>query len=225
MINKVLFGRKLFMGQLFQTNGKIIPVTYVTVQPNIVSQIKTIEKDGYNAIQVVADSTNKKARKSLANHLAKIEFDKRAYLREIHTDQKHQLKDKITIDIFQPGDIVDVVAISKGKGTAGVIKRHNFGRGPMSHGSKHHRAPGSVGLSRPDKIWKGQPLPGRMGNHQVTIRNLQIVSCLADKNILVIKGSIPGIRKTLVKIRTAKQAPKPTRSIQLFSNSPTKEVK
>lgn len=213
------------MGQLFQTNGEIIPVTYITVQTNIVSQVKTVAKDGYNAIQVVADSTSKPASKSLTNHLAKINFTKRAYLREIRTDQTYQLNDKLTINLFKPGDMIDVIAISKGKGTAGVIKRHNFSRGPMSHGSKHHRAPGSVGLSRPDKIWKGQPLPGRMGNQQITVRNLQIVNCLSDKNIIIVKGSIPGIRSTLVKIRNAKQPSKQSKPIQLFNNSQSKENK
>ena len=209
-MTKTLFGKKLAMVQLFQTDGKLIPVTLFTVQPNIVCQIKTQNKDHYNAIQVVAWLNSKPAKRTLLNHLAKVKIKHQAQLREIITDQNHQLGDQITMDIFQPGDLVDVVGISKGKGTAGVIKRHNFGRGPMSHGSKHHRAPGSVGISRPDKIWKGQPLPGRKGNQQTTIRNLPIIACWKEQNILVIKGSVPGATQTLVRIRNAKRTKKTT---------------
>ncbi len=203
---KGLFGKKLFMGQLFQTDGSLIPVTYIAIGPNLVSQVKTPAKDGYAAFQVVAATkTQKLTKKSQLKHLKTLKLKHAVVLRELPSTSNYQVGDALKADLFQPNELVDVIAVSKGKGTAGVIKRHNFGRGPMSHGSKHHRAPGSVGLSRPDKIWKGQPLPGRKGNQQVTVRNLQIVAVDQTHNLLVLKGSVPGSSQALVQIRSAKQ--------------------
>lgn len=224
---KGLFGKKLFMGQLFQTDGRLLPVTYIAITPNLVSQIKTPSKDGYSAYQVVAALKTKKAtKKSQIQHLKGLELKTAVTLRELKTASKHKIGDSLKASIFQPGELVDVIAISKGKGTSGVIKRHNFGRGPMSHGSKHHRAPGSVGLSRPDKIWKGQPLPGRQGNQRVTIRNLQIIAIDQTRNLVVVKGSIPGSFQTLIQLRSAQQITKSIpSSVKLFAWEKTSEKK
>ena len=220
-MTKGLFGTKLFMAQLFQTDGKLLPVTYLQLGPNLVSQVKTVANDGYQALQVVAAfQTRQLNKKTQRGHLKALNPQKGAVLRELRTTLALPVGTKLPSDLLQPGTFVDVIAVSKGKGTAGVIKRHNFGRGPMSHGSKHHRAPGSVGLSRPDKIWKGQPLPGRKGHQQTTVRNLQVVAFYETEQILALKGSVPGAFKTLVKIRSAKHPPRSLGSVPTLFRVP-----
>lgn len=195
MIIKGLIAKKIMMHQLFSKTGELISVTYLKVMPNIVTQVKTKEIDGYSAIQLSTGiNLKKKIKKPQINHFKKANIESVQKTAEFKNMEDYNLGDKIELTIFKPGEIVDVVAFSKGKGTQGVIKRHGFGRGPMTHGSKHHRAPGSVGISRPDKVWKGQPLPGRMGNARTTIQNLEIIQILELEQIIVIKGSVPGTK-------------------------------
>ena len=188
-----LIGKKMFVNQVFSADGKAIPVTIIEVLPNVVSQVKTVTNDGYAALQLAAGfKKQKNLTKPIVQHLAKSQTENKAILSEFTDMSGYKLGDLITAQLFKSGDFVSVQSFSKGKGTAGVIKRHNFSRGPMTHGSKHHRAPGSVGLSRPDKVWKGQPLPGRKGNAKTTIKNLLVVKVDLKTNLLIVKGTFAG---------------------------------
>lgn len=193
------------MTQVFTDDGTVIPVTVVEAGPVTVVQKKTVEKDGYNAIQVgFGDVSERKLNKPLKGHFDKAEVEYKRFLREFRVDnvEDYEIGQEIKVDVFEDGDKVDVTGRSKGKGTQGVIKRHNFGRGPESHGSKYHRGGGARSAAAyPGRVFKGRKGPGRMGNERVTVQNLEIVKVDADRNLLLIKGAVPGPKGGLLIIR------------------------
>ncbi|AZR74718.1 50S ribosomal protein L3 [Anoxybacter fermentans] len=205
---KGILGRKIGMTQIFTEEGEVIPVTVVEAGPCVVVQKKTKEVDGYDAYQIgFGEIKPKHVNKPLKGHFEKAGVEPKKYLREVKFDQEYNVGDVIKVDIFKEGEKVDVIGTSKGKGFAGTIKRWNFHRGPMSHGSKFHRAPGSLGASTfPARVFKGKKMAGRMGGKRVTIQNLEIVRVDPERNLLLIKGSIPGPKKGLVIIREAVKA-------------------
>ena len=208
---KYMIGKKLGMTQLFDENGTVVPVTVIEMEPQIVVQKKTVETDGYNAIQVASGAIKeKKVNKPMKGHFDKAGIEYRKYLREFRTDDvdSYNLGDEIKVDIFAAGDKVDVTGTSKGKGTAGVIKRHHFGRGRETHGSKFHRMPGGMGAaSYPGKVWKGHRMAGKMGNERVTVQNLEVIRVDVETGVLLVKGAIPGPKKGLVTVKeTVKNA-------------------
>ena len=172
---KGILGRKIGMTEKFTKDGKIIPVTVVSVEPNVITQIKTVETDGYNAIQVgTVDKKETRTTKAEVGHAKKANVSPKRFLKEIKVSnpENYELGSTIEADIFEQGEKVDVTGVSKGKGTAGVIKRHNYSRGPVTHGSRHHRRPGSLGALGPLRVFKGTKLPGRMGCETTTTQNL-----------------------------------------------------
>ena len=203
---KGILGRKVGMTEVFTTNGLLIPVTVVEVEPNIITQIKTVEKDGYNSIQLGAFTKREKvSNKPEMGHVKKANTTPKRFLKEIKglDVSNYEVGQIIGVDTFEAGELVDVTGTSKGKGFQGTIKRHNFSRGPMSHGSHYHRAVGSRGPMRPMRVLKGKKLPGHMGNEQVTIQNLEIIAVDTENNCLLISGNIPGPKKGYVLVRTA----------------------
>jgi large subunit ribosomal protein L3 len=202
---KNILGKKIGMTQIFKEDGNVVPVTVVEAGPLVVVQKKTVEKDGYNAIQVgFADIEARKLNKPSKGHFDKANLGYKKFLREVRVDNadEFQIGQEIKADIFEAGDMVDVTGNSKGKGTQGVIKRHGFGRGRETHGSKFHRMPGGMSAGTyPGRVFKGHRMMGRMGNETVTIQNLEIVRVDADKNLILIKGAIPGPKKGLVTIK------------------------
>ena len=207
---KGILGRKIGMTQVFSKEGKLIPVTVIEVEPNYVSQIKTIETDGYEAIQLAAVSRKEKnTTKPLMGHLKKAGVEPKRFLKEIRgvNVSEYTLGQKVDASIFTEGEMVDVSGISKGKGFQGVIKRHNQTRGPMGHGSQYHRGVGSMGTLLPMHVLKGKKLPGHMGHELVTVQNLEIVKIDLENNIVLIKGNVPGPKKALVVIKTAVKNP------------------
>jgi len=206
---KAILGKKVGMTRIFSEDGKITPVTVIEVTPNTITQIKTAEKDGYNAVQI-GFGNGKNIKKPQAGHLKKAKVEAK-YLKEVPSidievaegQEPKDLKvgDQIFVDIFNSGDKVEVVGVSKGKGFAGTIKRHNFSRGPASHGSHNVRKPGSIGAMFPQHVFKGQKMPGRMGHDQVTVKNLEIVTVDKGNNLLTIKGAVPGPVEGLIVIR------------------------
>ena len=207
---KGILGKKIGMTQVFTKEGKLIPVTVVEVEPNVVTQIKTTEKDGYEAIQLGYETiSEKKSSKPKMGHLKKADTAPKRFLREIRgvNTSDYTLGQVIDASIFEAGEIVDVSGISKGKGFQGVIKRHNQSRGPMGHGSQYHRGVGSLGTMRPMHVLKGKKLPGQMGNVKVTVQNLEVVAVDLENNVLLIKGNVPGPKKSLVVITTAVKKP------------------
>ena len=202
---KNMLGRKIGMTQIFLENGNVVPVTVVEAGPLYVVQKKTVEKDGYNSIQVGFENIKeKKVNRPNKGHFDKGNVEYKKYLREFRVENSDdfQIGQEIKVDVFSEGDKVDVVGVSKGKGTQGVIKRHGFGRGRESHGSKFHRMPGGMGASAyPGKVFKGHRMAGRMGNERVTVQNLEVVRVDVDKNLLLIKGAIPGPKRGLVTIK------------------------
>lgn len=207
-MSKSILGKKIGMTQVFTDSGEFIPVTVIEAGPCVVVQKKTVENDGYNAVQVgFQDIKEKLINKPLKGHFAKSKVDHKKYLREFRDDSLELNEgDTITVEQFSEGEKVDVTGISRGKGFAGTVKRWNFSRGPMTHGSHFHRAPGSIGSVDAARVFKGQKLPGRMGNQRKTIKNLEIVKVDKEKNLLLIKGSIPGAKKGLVIIKGAYKA-------------------
>ncbi|MEW9082985.1 50S ribosomal protein L3 [Caldanaerobacter subterraneus] len=204
-MKKGILGKKHGMTQIFDEKGEVIPVTVIEAGPCVVVQKKTVEKDGYNAIQVgFGDISEKKLNKPLLGHFKKAGVSPKRYLREFRLDDisGYEVGTEIKVDIFKPGDRVDVTGISKGKGFAGVIKRYGARRGPMSHGSKYHRRVGSMGATTdPGRTFKGKKMPGRMGSDRVTIQNLEVVKVDPELNLLVVKGSVPGPKGSLLIIR------------------------
>lgn len=202
---KYMIGKKLGMTQLFDENGTVVPVTVIEMEPQIVVQKKTVETDGYNAIQVASGAVKeKRVNKPMKGHFDKAGVDYRKHLREFRTDDvdSYNVGDEIKVDIFSAGDKVDVTGTSKGKGTAGVIKRHHFGRGRETHGSKFHRMPGGMGAaSYPGKVWKGHRMAGKMGNERVTVQNLEVIRVDVETGVLLVKGAIPGPKKGLVAVK------------------------
>ena len=202
---KGILGRKVGMTQVFSKDGKLIPVTVVEVEPNVVMQVKTVETDGYSAIQLgVFDKKEKNSSKPSVGHAKKANTTPKRFLKEIRdVDASYNLGDKIGADVFEVGDIVDVTGTSKGKGFEGTIKRHNQSRGPMTHGSRYHRGPGSLGTMLPKRVLKGKNLPGHMGSETITIQNLEIIEVNPNENYILVSGNIPGPKKSLVLIKSA----------------------
>ena len=206
---KGILGRKIGMTQVFTESGKLIPVTVVEVEKNVVTQIKTKENDGYEAIQLGFGNTREKlATKASAGHAAKAQTTPKRFFREIKgvDINSYTLGQEISADIFAPGEVVDVTGTTKGKGFQGVIKRHGQARGPMGHGSHYHRRPGSMGTMRPMRVFKGKKLAGHMGTLTVTIQNLEVVAVDTENNVILISGNIPGPKKGLVIIKSAVKA-------------------
>lgn len=209
-MKKAILGRKLGMTQIFDENGKVIPVTVVEAGPCIVVQKKTTEKEGYDAIQVGFGEVRESLRnKPIKGHFAKAGVALKRFVRELRLENasEYQVGQEIKADVFAAGERVDVSGVSKGKGFAGVIKRWNFNRGPETHGSKFHRAVGSMGgSSDPSRTFKNKKMPGHMGNVNTTVLNLQVAKVMPEKNLILIKGGIPGPNKGLVVIRNTVKA-------------------
>ena len=202
---KGILGRKVGMTSVFSKDGKLIPVTVVSVEPNTVMQVKTLETDGYNAIQLgVVDKKEKNSSRASVGHAKKANTAPKRFLKEIREmEGTYQVGDKISADLFELGDVVDVTGTSKGKGFAGTIKRHGQSRGPMAHGSHYHRGPGSLGTMLPKRVLKGKNLPGHMGCETVTVQNLEIIEANTAENYILVSGNIPGAKNSLVLIRSA----------------------
>lgn len=225
-MKKAILATKVGMTQIFNADGQLVPVTVLEAGPCVVTQIKTVDNDGYSAVQVgfadkklrvtSKDDAGKKEirnrhglNKAQAGHFAKAGVEGKRFVREFKLENAadYNLADVITADIFAEGDKVDATAISKGKGFQGAIKRHGQSRGPMAHGSKFHRHAGSNGAcSSPSKVFKGKKMPGHMGSKKITIQNLEIVRVDAEKNLLLVKGAVPGPKKSLVTIKETVKA-------------------
>ena len=209
-MKKAILATKVGMTQIFNEAGELVPVTVLQAGPCVVTQVKTVENDGYSAVQVGFQDIREK----LVNKPVKGMFDKagvsyKRYVREFKLEGEYAVKDEIKADVFEAGDKVDATAIAKGKGFQGAIKRHGQSRGPMAHGSKYHRHAGSNGsCSTPSKVFKGKKMPGHMGGKKVTTQNLEIVRVDAEKNLLLVKGAIPGPKKALVTIKESVKAGK-----------------
>ena len=203
---KGILGRKKGMTEVFTTDGKLIPVTVIEVEDNVVSQVKTKENDGYEAIQLATvEKKESRSNKPETGHLKKANTTPKRFLKEIRgvSVSDYALGDVLKADVFAAGEMVDVTGTSKGKGFQGVIKRHNQSRGPMTHGSQYHRGVGSMGTLLPMRVLPGKKLPGHMGHEQVTIQNLEVISVDLENNVILIKGSVPGPKNSLVLVRTS----------------------
>ena len=208
-MKKGILGRKMGMTQVFTKSGKLIPVTVISVEPNVVTQIKTIENDGYESIQLGFDTKREKlATKASIGITNKANTTPKRFFKEIRgvDINNYSLGQEIKADIFEVGEVVDVTGTTKGHGFQGVIKRHGQSRGPMGHGSHYHRKPGSMGTMRPMRVFKGKKLPGHMGVLTVTIQNLEIVAVDVENNVILVKGNVPGAKKSLVIIKSAVKA-------------------
>ncbi len=205
-MTKGILGRKIGMTQVFAENGDLIPVTVIEAAPNVVLQKKTVETDGYEAIQVgFEDKRVKLSNKPQQGHVAKANTAPKRFIREFRNVNvtEYEVGQEVKVEIFAEGDVVDVTGVTKGKGFQGVIKRHGQSRGPMAHGSRYHRRPGSMGPVAPNRVFKQKKLPGQMGGTVVTIQNLHIVKVDAERNLLLVKGNVPGSKKALVTVKTA----------------------
>jgi len=203
---KGILGRKLGMTQVFTEDGTVIPVTVIEAGPCIVLQKKQVSTDGYDAVQIgFADKKPKRATKAEQGHAQKANTAAKKFVRELRgvNLDEFEVGQQLGPDVFAEGDVVDVIGTSKGKGYAGPIKRHNQSRGPMGHGSKYHRGVGSLGAVAPNRVFKGQTMAGRMGGERVTVQNLQIVRVDTDRSLLLVKGAIPGPKKSFVTVREA----------------------
>ena len=204
-MKKAILATKVGMTQIFNEDGVLTPVTVLQAGPCVVTQVKTVENDGYSAVQVgFVDKREKLVNKPLKGHFDKAGVSYKRYVRELKLEdaESYALAQEIKADIFAAGDKIDVTAISKGKGFQGAIKRHGQHRGPMAHGSKFHRHAGSNGAcSDPSKVFKGKGMPGHMGSKQITIQNLEIVRVDAENNLLLVKGAVPGPKKALVTVK------------------------
>ena len=204
---KGIIGKKIGMTQIFDEKGNVIPVTVIETAGNVVTQIKTVETDGYNSIQLgYGEVKAKHLNKPLEGHFKKAGVENKKHLREFRTEDvaNYKVGDEIKADIFVAGEKVDVQGTTKGKGFQGVIKRHGQHRGPMTHGSMYHRRPGSMGQrSTPGRVFKGKKLPGHMGRVTVTIQNLEVVKVDMDKNALLVKGSVPGAKGAILKVKSS----------------------
>lgn len=198
---KALLGIKLGMTRIFDANGKMIPVTAIQAGPCTVTQVKTIEKDGYNAIQLGLGAS-RHPKKPQTGHAKAASVEAPQFLKEFRTDDigDAAVGTVVSCEQFEIGGKLKLTGISKGKGFSGVIKRHHFSRGPETHGSDHHRAPGSIGSMFPQHVLKGQKMPGHMGNEQITVRKVDLVDVYSAENLLFVKGPVPGIRGSLVEI-------------------------
>ncbi|QFR22691.1 50S ribosomal protein L3 [Schleiferilactobacillus harbinensis] len=204
MARKGILGTKVGMTQVFTKNGELIPVTVIKAEPNVVLQVKTPETDGYEAVQLGYDDLRKVlSTKPAQGHAAKANTTPKRYIREIRDValDDYKVGATVTVDEFKTGDIIDVTGRSKGHGFQGNIKKNNQSRGPETHGSRYHRVPGSMG-SIINRVFKNKALPGRMGNHKVTMQNLEVVSTDTENNVILIRGNVPGANKSLVTIRS-----------------------
>ena len=209
-MKKAILAKKVGMTQIFNEAGELVPVTVLQAGPCVVTQVKTTENDGYEAVQVGFEDIREK----LVNKPVKGMFDKagvsyKRYVREFKLEGEYSVKDEIKVDVFEAGDKIDATAIAKGKGFQGAIKSHGQSRGPMAHGSKYHRHAGSNGsCSTPSRLFKGKKMPGHMGGKKVTTQNLEVVRVDAEKNLLLVKGAVPGPKKSLVTIKESVKAGK-----------------
>jgi large subunit ribosomal protein L3 len=203
---KGILGKKLGMTQVFDAEGAVVPVTVIAAGPCVVLQKKEKATDGYEAVQLgFEDKKEHRANRPEIGHAKKAGTTPKRFIREIRgmNPAEFELGQEVKVDLFAEGELVDVTATSKGKGFTGAIKRHNQARGPMSHGSRYHRGPGSLGSIAPNRVFKGQTLPGRMGGERVTIQNLKVVKVDPERNLLLIKGSVPGPRNGYVIVKSA----------------------
>ena len=209
-MKKAILATKVGMTQIFNEEGVLTPVTVLQAGPCVVTQVKTMENDGYEAVQVgFVDKREKLVSKPLKGHFEKAGVSYKRYVREFRLDDcsAYKLADEIKADVFAAGEKVDATAISKGKGFQGAIKRYGQHRGPMAHGSKFHRHQGSNGsATTPGRVFKGKGMPGQMGGIQVTIQNLEIVRVDAEKNLILVKGAVPGPKKSLVTLKNTVKA-------------------
>ncbi len=206
-MNKGLIGKKVGMTQIFDEQGKVIPVTVIEAGPCVIAQIKTVDTDGFNAIQLgFGEVKEHKVNKPVRGHYAKSKITPKKHLREFRLDSVENMNvgDELKVDTFVAGDKLDIQGTSKGKGFQGVIKRHGQSRGPMGHGSMYHRRPGSMGpTSTPGRVFKGKKLPGHMGRETITIQNLEIIKVDLDKNAILVKGSVPGAKGAILKLKSS----------------------
>ena len=211
-MKKGIIGKKIGMTQIFDEKGNVVPVTVIEATPNVVAQVKTVETDGYNSIQLgYGEVKDKHINKPEKGHFTKAGLTAKKHLREFRVEdvENYKVGDEVKADIFEAGEKIDVQGITKGKGFQGVIKRHGQHRGPMGHGSMYHRRPGSMGsTSTPGRVFKGKKLPGHMGRVTVTIQNLDVVRVDMDKNVILVKGSVPGAKGAILKIKSAVKASK-----------------
>ena len=202
-MNKGIIGKKIGMTQIFDEKGNVVPVTVIEATPNVVAQVKTVETDGYNSIQLgYGEVKDKHINKPEKGHFTKAGLAAKKHLREFRVEdvENYKVGDEVKADIFEAGEKIDVQGTTKGKGFQGVIKRHGQHRGPMGHGSMYHRRPGSMGsTSTPGRVFKGKRLPGHMGTNTITIQNLEVVSVDLDKNVILVKGSVPGANGAILK--------------------------
>ena len=211
-MKKGIIGKKIGMTQIFDDKGNVVPVTVIEATPNVVAQVKTVETDGYNSIQLgYGEVKDKHINKPEKGHFTKAGLAAKKHLREFRVEdvENYKVGDEVKADIFEAGEKIDVQGTTKGKGFQGVIKRHGQHRGPMGHGSMYHRRPGSMGsTSTPGRVFKGKKLPGHMGRVTVTIQNLDVVRVDMDKNVILVKGSVPGAKGAILKIKSAVKASK-----------------
>ncbi|PKR76597.1 50S ribosomal protein L3 [Halalkalibacillus sediminis] len=204
-----ILGRKVGMTQLFSENGELVPVTVIQAEGNVVLQKKTMENDGYEAVQIgFADQKANRIRKAEKGHADKASATPKRFVREIRNANldDFEVGQELSVDMFEAGQMVDVTGTSKGKGFQGSIKRHNQSRGPMTHGSHYHRGPGAMGVIDPMRVFKGKKIPGQMGGETVTLQNLEVVKVDAENSLILIKGNVPGPKKSYVKIASAVKA-------------------
>lgn len=222
-----IMGRKVGMTQVFTKTGKLIPVTVISVEPNVVTQIKTLENDGYEAVQLGFETKREKlATKASIGITNKAKTTPKRFFKEIRNVDvdNYTLGQEITVGIFSEGQVVDVTGTTKGKGFQGVIKRHGQQRGPMGHGSHYHRKPGSMGTMRPMRVFKGKKLPGHMGTLTVTIQNLEVVMVDEENNCILIKGNVPGAKKSLVLIKSSVKMPDVVRKTEELNSYVSEET-
>ena len=209
-MKKAILATKVGMTQIFNEDGVLVPVTVLQAGPCVVTQVKTVKNDGYKAVQVgYVDKREKLVSKPVKGHFDKAGVAYKRFVREFRLDnaEEYSVKDEIKADIFAAGDKIDATAVSKGKGFQGAIKRHGQSRGPMAHGSKYHRHAGSNGsCSDPSKVFKGKKMPGHMGSKRVTVQNLEVVEVDAENNLILVKGAVPGPKKSLVTIKETVKA-------------------
>ena len=209
-MKKAILATKVGMTQIFNEDGVLVPVTVLQAGPCVVTQVKTEENDGYKAVQVgFVDKREKLVSKPVKGHFDKAGVAYKRFVREFRLDnaEEYSVKDEIKADIFAAGDKIDATAVSKGKGFQGAIKRHGQSRGPMAHGSKYHRHAGSNGAcSDPSKVFKGKKMPGHMGSKRVTVQYLEVVKVDAENNLILVKGAVPGPKKSLVTIKETVKA-------------------
>lgn len=209
---KGILGKKVGMTQVFTDNGELVPVTVIDVTPNVVMQIKTVENDGYNAVQLGFDDKREiLSNKPEQGHAAKANTTPKRFIGEIRDAELGddiKVGDEVKADVFAEGETVDVTGVTKGHGYQGNIHKDNQSRGPMAHGSRYHRRPGSMGPVAPNRVFKNKHLAGRMGGNRVTIQNLEVVQVIPEKNVILIKGNVPGAKKSLITIKSAVKAAK-----------------